>query len=41
MEIMKPAILIIFFVGLMATSATAQERYDGPIIDMHMHAKWQ
>ncbi len=38
---MKPAFLIIFFVGLMATSATAQERYDGPIIDMHMHAKWK
>ena len=38
---MKPAFLIIFFIGLMATSATAQEHYDGPIIDMHMHAKWK
>ena len=38
---MKLAILIILFVGVMGESATAQERYDGPIIDMHMHAKWQ
>lgn len=34
---MNPMFLIIFFVGLMATSATAQERNDGPIIDMHVH----
>ena len=41
MEIMKPSFLMLFLVAVLATSATAQERYDGPIIDMHLHAKWK
>ena len=35
---MKRALLFTMIAGLISTSAVAQDRYEGPVIDMHLHA---